>query len=61
MSETESFEEWLSQLQALFAKAGWPGTYVNDCGKDAWVGMFVDGMTPEEALGEEMHAAAQSM
>ena len=57
----EAFAKWLGEVDKLAAaQAVWVDatkSYVSMTGEDCWREMYDDGLTPDEAWGEEMDAA----
>lgn len=64
MSERQSFEDWLKEIDVCARKAGAceaSESYVSWTGEDSWRDMYDDGLDPEEAWGEEEDAARSMM
>ena len=52
-----TFEEYVGEIQKLAESSGATDAGKSYCEAEAWQGAFDDGLTPEEAWGEEMCAA----
>jgi hypothetical protein len=53
------FEDWIVALDQEFQKIGWGyERYMQQTGSECWREMFDDGLTPSEAVSEELSAAA---
>lgn len=53
-----TFDEWLTALAVEFERIGWGISYVERTGAECWREMYDDGLTPVDAVSEEMSAAA---
>lgn len=53
-----TFDQWLSDLDALARAEGCERSYVEQTGRECWQAPYDDGITPAEAWADEKDAAA---
>lgn len=56
--ERAKFDDWCNALDRLSVEAGYVENLVDSTGEDCWLDFYLDGQSPEDALGEELYAAS---